>query len=268
MKKSAAVLLIITMSFMICSCSITASGQKKVTTPEECIQTFYGEIIAGNYETAYDTYFADVSKSIIDKVDYSNDQKNKYFTESITLTDVLVNSSEKIENIDETVYIVKGKLKFTKNGTENTEDFFDYVIKQKSNGFYRYLYNGILMKKDFNMASTHESNLVHATNMVLYDSIEGLYIDLSFKNDTGKKYKFGSDSGSIMQITIGDKVYSYQLAGPIDFEGKSEAVLKGYFKDSHGQPEKISVSNIYEIGKDGTIMNSGSGQTYSLKITS
>ena len=125
MKKSAAVLLIITMSFMICSCSITSSGQKKVTTPEECIQTFYGEIIAGNYETAYDTYFADVSKSIIDKVDYSNDQKNKYFTESITLTDVLVNSSEKIENIDETVYIVKGKLKFTKNGTENTEDFFD-----------------------------------------------------------------------------------------------------------------------------------------------
>ena len=265
MKRLIYFLIAFVIIFSFSACTVTTS-EKKITTPEECMQNYFELLISNKFEKAYDDCFSDVSKTLVDKVDFSNEQKSVYFTEDITLTDVLVKSSEKLDNADNNIYLVKGILKFTQNGENKTEDFSEYVIKQKADGFYKFLYKGILMRKKFQMKSTHESNLVHADNVVIYESTKGIFLDITFKNDTGKSYSFGSDTPSIMQIIIGNDKYSSEMKSVIKLEGNSEVTLSGFFEKASGQPSNISVSGIFQIGQDGTILNEGAGQIYSVKM--
>lgn len=265
MKKLLCSLIILFFAFTLTSCTFFTDS-KDVKSPEECVSAYYEQMIKKQYNKAYSYYFSDVSKAIKSEEDFVGENKTKDFEGKNQLLDVICNNTKKIDNENQDVFSVSGILKFSEDDGEKTENFTLYVIKQKNNGLYRILYDGIISRRSYTMSSTHESNLVHADSLILNETVNGTVADLKFKNDTGNAYQFGNDAGYKMQLTVDKKVLACEISGQTILKPGEEVVLNGTFEGKSGTPSNITVTNVYQIGLDGTIINPGNGQIYSVNI--
>lgn len=251
------------MAFALSGCG---KGKPEGISSEEFLVTnFYNDIFAEKFDTSYDNFFAPVSKKYISKDDYISASKTSLFTNGITPVGYASTKSEKLSIDDFTIFKIDGLLKCTKDGAETNLPTTDYVLKL--NGAHYFLYEGVYKQKKYTMSETDNSNYVHCSIATISTAVDRIDVELLMKNDRPSGFTFGGKSDCVIKITADGKTHSATLKEAVPIAKDSTVTLKASFSEAKGAVEDISVSGIYSVGNNGEILDSGDGQTYTVKVT-
>lgn len=139
-------------AFMLFATGCAKEETPAAVTPEEFYSKMCAKLFSGGITSAemYDTYFASVSKAIVDVADYENrvslwQEENK--SGGISYTGV---SDVKSTALDGDIFEITAALDYTENGEEKSEPVKEYLISE--DGKLKYLYQGITGKRIFTMS--------------------------------------------------------------------------------------------------------------------
>ena len=268
MKKTALLVTAMVVAVLFSSCFEEDTSPKKSTpTPESCVNWYYELLASEKYDVAYDYYFSDISKTVISKDNYVANIKTELFSKNSRVIASELISTENVEYRDEEIIKINSLVRYNVNGSEEIESVDDYLIKQKKDGFYKLLYKEIVSKTDYNMYLTQDANSVHSTKAVLYKKVGGVSLDYVFKNTLSKAFSFGKPDGkegAQIEYQTETKSVFYTIEKPVIMKTGEEIMLSAEFKGVYDDPIRIVVYDIYELGNDGSVLNSNAPQSYSV----
>lgn len=268
MKKLTAAILILMLAFLP-SCSGKSekdNEEKKAEDAKKFIEKMYDDIDLGKirFGDVYKNYFSDQSKQIITEKDYIS-EKNPEFKEIMDKEKTVSSIETKVEKEYENgISKLSTKLIYSSNGTQTEKDCIDYVIIQ--NGKCKYLYNGILSRKIYNMTEENPNNKVHAENAVVYKGVDGITIEMNFQNDTLSVFSFGYQDGAAFLIKTAEGDFSNVLDSPQKLEADGSLKLLSKFDGVFGNPVRIEIKNIYTLDVKGQPIESGEGFNYAVLL--
>ncbi len=268
LKKLTAMIFISILIFLTsCSGNNTENSEEKsVQDAKKFIEEMYRDLDLGEirFGDIYRDYFADESKQIITEKDYIS-EKNPEFKEIMDKKKSVSSIETNVEKeYDNGISKLSTKLIYSVDGKQTEKNCVDYVMIQ--NGKCKYLYNGLLSRKVYNMTEENESNKVHAQNAVVYKGVDGITVEMNFQNDTLSIFSFGYEKGAVFSIKTSEGEFSNVLDSPKRLESDGSLKISSKFDGVFGNPLRIEIKNIYTLDVKEQPIESGEGFNYAVLL--
>lgn len=234
----------------------------KTDNPEEYIQNMYTKLMNKEitYEDMWDDYISDTFKNggIIDKKTCIENSEAYEFKNNLVYTEVKAISSEQVTD---NIFKVRTMLRFTANGQEMSNDYFEYVINE--NGNLKCIPEGKLSLKEIGNSVIENINY---NNIKKINYVEGLGIIMDIENKYDNAIELGGFGNYPTIILKTDKGEYTSTLNPIKIGRGQTQTIEIKFEEAQGEIESITINNINYLNDRGLPQDHTGGASHTLQL--
>lgn len=225
------------------------------------VNDYYAAWGSGNMtpEKSYDEYISSKSKELlrISKEEYVDKLKNTLNKNNLAYKSIRIKS---ITPMEDNIYKIKGDIKTESNGEIINISSDDYVVKEGD--VYKFLQYG-LNKKELTETS-YNSEIFSVSMDSMYTGPDMIMINMIAKNPTNYDYTVGFAGNG--KIIVETDQGNYEKAIPGMNLVKAHDSIEGtqIIEGVKGKVNKISLSNVYELGADKQPKDKANSRSYVL----
>lgn len=236
-------------SSVLVGCGTKANVEPiRLGTPEEVVDTFIKDNQENNVSEMAKLY-ADV---YVDSTGYDLSTIEKILEKSRKEYEIINSELVSMEDYSDT--IKKATIKITsKSNDEETSNNYDYALIKEDDGW-AISPDGIIACENYDipMYDKGELTLNLAKNIKLF---EGGILRVKVYNDSKNQFMFGSENNKceiIVETSTGK--YVTTMDEPTQLDKKVNSYFLARITDLDGEINKVTVTNIYTLDKDGNII--------------